>query len=110
MDYKLLCVKRKHKTRINTINTMKRSLYTLILLMLCGTLWAQINVSGTVFDDKGEPVIGASVVVQGTTHGTVTDFDGNFTLTADQGAKLAVSYVGYKPQTIVVRDASPLPG
>ena len=87
---------------------MKRSLYTLILLMLCGTLWAQISVSGTVFDDKGEPVIGASVVVQGTTHGTVTDFDGNFSLTADQGAKLAVSYVGYKPQTIVVRDATPL--
>ena len=71
-------------------------------------LLAQTDVRGTVIDDKGEPVIGASVIVAGTTHGTVTDFDGNFQLSVNQGDKLNVSYVGYKSQTIVVRDASPL--
>ena len=87
---------------------MKRSLYTFILLLLSTALWAQIDVRGTVVDEQGEPVIGASVIVEGTTHGTVTDFDGNFLLNAPQGAKLDISYVGYKSQTVVVRDASPL--
>ena len=87
---------------------MKRSLYTFILLLLSAALWAQIDVRGTVVDEQGEPVIGASVIVEGTTHGTVTDFDGNFVLNAPQGAKLDISYVGYKSQIIVVRDASPL--
>ena len=87
---------------------MKRSLYTLILLLLCGAMYAQIDVSGVVIDDKGEPVIGASVIVEGTTHGTVTDFDGNFRLSVNQGDKLDISYVGYKSQMIVVRDNAPL--
>lgn len=89
-------------------NDMKRYLFTLILLCLSTALWAQIDVHGTVTDDKGESVIGASVVIQGTTEGTVTDFDGNFQIRANQGAKLIVSYVGYKSQTITVNDASPL--
>ena len=87
---------------------MKRSIYTLILLLLCGAVSAQISVRGIVLDDKGEPVIGASVIVEGTTHGTVTDFEGNFEINVSQGAKLDVTYVGYKPQTVVVRDATPL--
>ena len=87
---------------------MKKNLYTFFLLLFCCPLWAQIDVRGTVVDEQGEPVIGASVIVEGTTHGTVTDFDGNFLLNAPQGAKLDISYVGYKSQTIVVRDASPL--
>ena len=70
---------------------MKRILNTLFLLGLCAGMWAQIAVQGTVVDDKGEPVIGASVVVRGTTEGTVTDIDGHFTLSVAQGAKLVVS-------------------
>ena len=87
---------------------MKRSIYTVLLMLWSVALLAQTDVRGTVIDDKGEPVIGASVIVAGTTHGTVTDFDGNFQLSVNQGDKLNVSYVGYKSQTIVVRDASPL--
>ena len=89
-------------------NDMKRYLFTLILICLSTALWAQIDVHGTVTDDKGESVIGASVVIQGTTEGTVTDFDGNFQLNAAQGAKLVISYVGYKSQTITVSDANPI--
>lgn len=87
---------------------MKRSIFIPVLLLLSITLYAQIDVRGTVLDDKGEPVIGASVIVQGTTHGTVTDFDGKFVLNVSQGAKLAVTYVGYKPETVVVKDATEL--
>ena len=57
----------------------------------------QRNVQGMVTDPNGEPIIGASVVVKGTTNGTITDFDGKFTL-ADVPEKgiLTVSYIGYK--------------
>ena len=89
-------------------NDMKRYLFTLILICLSAAIWAQIDVHGTVTDDKGESVIGASVVIQGTTEGTVTDFDGNFQIRATQGAKLVISYVGYKTQTITVNDANPI--
>ena len=87
---------------------MKRCLFTFAMMCLCAMMWAQIDVRGTVKDDSGEPIIGASVVIQGTTEGTVTDFDGNFVLRAAQGAKLTVSYVGYKSSVITVQNASPL--
>ena len=55
------------------------------------------KITGTVVDEKGEPVIGASIVIKGESHGTITDFDGKFTL-ADVPEKgiLTVSYIGYK--------------
>ena len=79
-----------------------RRLYNLFvcfgLLCQCVLLQAQNNVtvSGTVIDaDTKETVIGASVLVTGTTNGTVTDIDGNFSLSAPEGAELTVSYIGY---------------
>ena len=60
------------------------------------------NVSGTVVDETGEPLIGATVLVKGTANGTATDLDGNFTLKAPQGATLTVSYVGYQPKEVKV--------
>ena len=51
-------------------------------------------------DETGEPVIGASVVVEGTTNGTITDFDGKFALQVPSGKKVVISFVGYVPQTI----------
>lgn len=54
-------------------------------------------------DETGETVIGASVVVEGTTNGTITDFDGKFTLNVPKGKKIVVSFVGYAPQTIAVQ-------
>lgn len=57
----------------------------------------QVVVKGHVKDTTGEPVIGANIIIKGTTAGTITDFDGNFTLNAPKGAILSISFVGYKP-------------
>ena len=60
-------------------------------------------ITGVVVDENGEPVIGASVQVKGTSIGSVTDLDGNFTLKGvRQGSVVTVTYVGYKPQTVNV--------
>lgn len=58
------------------------------------------KVTGKVIDEKGDPVIGATVMEKGTTNGTITDYDGNFTLDVSQNASLEVSYVGYETQTL----------
>lgn len=67
---------------------------------------ANVNVKGTVKDASGEPLIGVSILVKGTTNGTVTDIDGNFNLNAPKGAVLEISYVGYVTQTISVTGSS----
>lgn len=61
-----------------------------------------INVTGKVVDAKGEPIIGATIKEEGTSNGTITDFDGNFKLDAASGALLEISYVGYKTQKLNV--------
>ncbi|WP_321436099.1 SusC/RagA family TonB-linked outer membrane protein [uncultured Bacteroides sp.] len=61
------------------------------------------KISGTVVDSKGEPVIGASILVKGTNKGTITDVDGKFSLNASQGAILVVSYVGYTKKEVAVK-------
>lgn len=77
----------------------------LICLFCLIPLWAiaqQISVKGIVKDATGETVIGASVVEKGTTNGTITDFNGNFTLSVSPSAVLTVSFVGYQSQDIPV--------
>lgn len=64
------------------------------------------RITGRVLDANNEPVIGANVVVDGTTIGTVTDVDGNFTLDVPDGATLKISYIGYIEQTIPVGNKS----
>ena len=81
----------------------KRFLVSFLLLMLLsvGYTYAQVTATGVVVDAAtGEPIIGASVLEVGTSNGTITDFDGNFTLNVSDGAQLNISYVGYKPQTL----------
>ncbi len=62
----------------------------------------QSSVTGTVTDDTGAPLPGASIVEKGTTNGTQTDFDGNYTINVDSGATLVISYIGYATQEIPV--------
>ncbi|MCH5232040.1 MAG: TonB-dependent receptor [Muribaculaceae bacterium] len=62
----------------------------------------KITVHGYVDDDLGEPLIGATVMEKGTTNGTATDIDGNFTLNVEPNATLVVSYVGYDPMEVHV--------
>ena len=66
------------------------------LFLSIGAFAQQIAVKGHVKDTTGEPVIGANVLVKGTTNGTITDFDGNFMLNVPKDAILSVSFVGYK--------------
>ena len=84
----------------------KRLSMVLASLFLCiGMAFAQGKISGTVISqDDGMPVIGASVLVQGTKTGTVTDIDGNFTLDNVEGKKLVISYVGMESQTVTARN------
>lgn len=82
----------------------KFTLASLCLLMGMGTAFAQnTQVKGNVVDETGMPVIGASVIVKGTTVGIVTDFDGNFTLEVPaEGKELEISYIGMEKQTVKV--------
>ena len=68
-------------------------------LFLSVGAFAQINVKGHVKDAQGEPIIGATVRVANTQTATITDFDGNFTLKANAGADIVVSYIGYQDAT-----------
>ena len=78
-----------------------RLVLTTAFFLLCSTvMMAQQKVSGTVLDATGEPLIGVSVLEAGTSNGVVTDFNGDFTLTVKQGAKLTFSYIGYLSQTL----------
>ena len=73
----------------------------LVLLLLPGQAFAQnIRVQGRVLDEQGEGLIGAGVVIQGTTTGTITDMDGNFVLSVPRGAVLEVSCIGYTTQAV----------
>ena len=72
-----------------------RMLGLILGLFLSVSAFAQIDVKGHVKDATGEPIIGATVRVDGTQTATITDFDGNFALKANQGATLSISYVGY---------------
>ena len=77
---------------------MKRFPAIFLSLLLAVSAFADINVKGKVIDaDGSEPLIGVSILVKGTTTGTVTDFDGNFQLTVPDKAVLQLSYIGYKP-------------
>lgn len=62
------------------------------------------RITGTVKDEKGEPIIGANIKVAGTSLGTITDLDGNFSLDAPADGELTVSYIGYDEQQVVVND------
>ena len=73
---------------------------SLIALMACTMLYAQTEISGTVIDDLGEGVIGATVMEKGTSNGAVTDFEGNFRLKVAVGTTLVVSYIGYQTQEV----------
>ena len=77
-----------------------RMLGLLLGLFLSVSAFAQIDVKGHVKDATGEPIIGATVRVDGTQAATVTDFDGNFVLKANQGADITITYIGYQPQTV----------
>ena len=76
------------------------------MLMVGLTALAQGKVTGTVSDEEGEPLIGASVVVEGASGGVITDIDGRFNIQASPGQTLSVSYVGYTPENVKIGTAT----
>ena len=84
---------------------MSRKAWLSLFMVLClsfPALAQKISVSGTVVDPTGEPLIGASVIAQGTSNGTATDIDGNYQLDVDANGTLVFSYVGYETQSVAV--------
>jgi TonB-linked SusC/RagA family outer membrane protein len=79
---------------------------TLALLAAAGSLFAQNRVTGTVTDDSGYGVVGASVMEKGTQNGAVTDLDGNYAITVRPGATLVFSSIGYATQEVAVGNQS----
>ena len=85
---------------------MKKSRYLLLLLALMVSMASNAQgILGTVTDDAGEAVIGASVVEKGNPqNGTITDFDGKFTIKVSEGTPIVVSYIGYTSQEVTAKD------
>ena len=87
---------------------MKRKLLSsLVMLLCCISLLAQNKtVTGTVKDESGQGVIGASVLEKGTTKGVITDLDGNYSINVKVGTTLEISSIGYKTETLVIGSQS----
>lgn len=86
----------------------QRGWMTLLALIMSISLYAQNTIKGVIVDETDFPLIGATVMVKGTSNGGVTDLDGKFTITAKKGDVLSVSYIGYKPQEIKIQDQKTL--
>ncbi len=84
--------------------TIRHATAMLVFSLFCVGLSAQSTVSGTVTDDAGQGLIGVTVVVAGTTNGTVTDIDGNYSIQASKGETLEFSYAGFATQRLTVGD------
>lgn len=87
------------KTKFNLIVTSLLVLFSVVAI-------AQQSISGTVTDESGVPLPGATVVVEGTSNAAITDFDGNYTINATLGDVLVASYVGYNSNTITANSST----
>ena len=88
-------------------NVLRQLMFLFMVVLCTSSAMAQKKVTGTIVDAAGEPIIGASVMVKGTSNGSVTDFDGNFTINnVPEDATLVFSYVGYRTQNLSARGKS----
>ena len=90
---------------------MKQKIALLLVMVLCalGVHAQALTVTGVVMaQDEPDPVIGANVMIKGTTNGTITDMDGKFSIQAKAGDVLQVSFMGYKSQDVKISNAGPL--
>ena len=84
---------------------MRIKILLLMLLFLCVGMTATAQnptVTGKVTDAQGEPLVGATVKVDGTKNATVTDIDGLFSIAAKKSEKLTVSYIGYQSRSVTI--------
>ncbi|MBO5549489.1 MAG: SusC/RagA family TonB-linked outer membrane protein [Prevotella sp.] len=80
------------------------TMFLTCLLLTTAVALAQNKITGTVFEESGEPCIGATVMIQGSKQGTKTDIDGHFTISVPDGKKLVISYVGMVSQTVKAKN------
>ena len=88
------------------LRKLAKKVTTALFLSMFGliALAQNLTVTGNVRDAAGEPIIGANVKVEGTTVGTITDFDGNYSIQAPADGKLQISFIGYVPQTLAINN------
>ncbi len=84
------------------MNSHLKAAFAAVLLLIGGVAFAQQKVSGTVKDINGEPIVGASVLVEGTMNGTITALDGEWTLTVPTGSTIVASLIGYADEKMNV--------
>ena len=82
---------------------MKNLFITLILFIASSSI-VEAQVRGFVQDDNGNPIVGVNIIEKGTSNGTLTDINGNFTITVQKGSTLEFSYIGYKTQVVVIEN------
>lgn len=92
----------------NKVKNMRALLLMLLATISLGVSAQTITLTGNVKDKSGEPIIGASVLEKGTTNGTITDFDGNFTLKVSGKKAIVISYIGMKQQEINLKGQNKL--
>lgn len=82
----------------------KRSIFLLLIFLIAsaGLFAQQIEVTGNVTDDQGNTLPGVSIVIEGTSRGTVTDLDGNFSISVSSGGTLVFSFVGYTTRRVII--------
>lgn len=93
------------KVQLKNARLRPFALFMALFLMSVSWAFAQLTVTGRVQSTSGDPLIGVNVVEKGTTNGTVTDLDGNFSLRVQQGKTLVFSYIGFLSQEVVVNKA-----
>lgn len=85
----------------------KNGFLTFFLLFLVQTIFAQEKIiTGTVIDNNGMPIVGANIIINGTTRGTITDFDGKYSIGASEGQVLVFTSVGFNEERITVQNSS----
>jgi TonB-linked SusC/RagA family outer membrane protein len=89
---------------------MEKKVLLLVLALLCAgiSFGQETSITGNVVDRNGDPIPGVSIVISGTSRGTVTDLDGNFMLNALPTASLVFSYIGYENQTVLLNNRTQL--
>ncbi|WP_082436082.1 SusC/RagA family TonB-linked outer membrane protein [Zhouia amylolytica] len=102
MNYFLRQIKVKILSLEKVFRTKGRGIFCFAMLLVTGIYAQQKELKGSVVDENGTPLPGATILIKGTTNGTQTDFDGNFIIQASQDDILVISYVGYTTQSIKV--------
>lgn len=94
---------------MGVFSTLRKALLAIAALMISAAAFAQqAGISGVVLDEAGEPYIGATVMVRGTTTATITDLDGKFSFDLNENTNLVISYIGCETQSVVAYVGKPL--